>query len=377
MADDYKTEVVDRSKVIVQASYIGIITNVVLAAFKAVVGILSHSIAITLDAVNNLSDALSSVITIAGTYLAGKKPDKKHPYGHGRIEYLSALIIVVIVLYAGVTSFIESVKKIITPETPDYSAVTLLLVAVAVVAKLLLGRYVKKTGERVNSESLIDSGADALNDAIISAATLVAAIIFLTTNVSIEAWLGAVIAVVIIKSGYEMLRSTLSQIIGERPDHDLTVGVKKTVTEEPEVRGAFDLVLNNYGPDTWQGSIHVEVPDTMTAAEIDAMTRRIQYKVFKEHHVILTAVGLYSINTRDPKAVAAYEQVRKIVFAHDGIMQMHGFFMNEKEKLITFDVIIDFAQPDRHELYKQICEEAQAAFPDYTVHVTMDIDVSD
>ena len=131
----------NREKIIVRTSIIGILVNILLAAFKAVVGMLSHSIAVVMDAVNNLSDAMSSVITILGTKLAGKEPDKKHPLGYGRIEYLSAMIISVIVLYAGVSSLVESVKKILHPETPDYSATALLIIAVAVVAKIILGKF--------------------------------------------------------------------------------------------------------------------------------------------------------------------------------------------------------------------------------------------
>ena len=162
-------EIENRSKVIVRTSIVGIATNVVLSAFKAAIGFVTGSIAVTLDAVNNLSDALSSVITIVGAKLANKLPDKKHPLGYGRIEYLSAMIVAAIVLYAGGTSAVESVKKIIHPEAADYSTVSLVIIAAAVVVKLVLGKYVKRQGERVNSGALVASGADALFDAILSA----------------------------------------------------------------------------------------------------------------------------------------------------------------------------------------------------------------
>ena len=210
---------VSREKVIVRTSIIGIIANVLLAAFKAAVGLLSHSIAVILDAVNNISDAGSSVITIVGAKLAGREPDKKHPFGYGRIEYLSAMIISVIVLYAGITSLVESIRKIINPETPDYSAVSLIIIGTAVAVKFFLGRYVKATGEKVNSDSLINSGEDARLDAVISASTLLAAAIFLIFHISLEAWLGALISLVIIKSGLEMLKDTISRILGEGNEH--------------------------------------------------------------------------------------------------------------------------------------------------------------
>ena len=252
-----------RGRVIVRTSVIGILANVLLAAFKAFVGLVSGSIAIVLDAVNNISDAASSLITIIGTKLAGKSPDKKHPFGYGRIEYLSAMVISVLVLYAGITSFIESVKAIINPVKPDYTAVSLVIVAVGVAVKILLGRYVKSVGRRVNSDSLINSGEDATLDSIISAATLVAAAIYLLFNVSLEAYLGAVIAAIIIKSGVEMLRDTLSKILGERTDATLAREIKKTITSYPEVSGAYDLIMHNYGPDSYNGSVHIEVPDIL------------------------------------------------------------------------------------------------------------------
>ena len=267
-----------REKTIVKTSIIGIIANVFLAGFKAVIGLMTHSIAIVLDAVNNISDAGSSLITIVGTKLAGKEPDKKHPFGYGRIEYLSAMIISVIVLYAGVTSLVESVKQIIHPETPEYNTVSLIIVAVAVVVKILLGRYVKGVGVKVNSDSLINSGQDATLDSVISASTLVAAGVFLLFHISLEAWLGAIISLVIIKSGIEMLRDTISQILGERNDVELASGIKKTVMSFPDVQGAYDLVLNNYGPDSWNGSVHIEVPDTYSAAQLDQLLREIMTK---------------------------------------------------------------------------------------------------
>ncbi|MBQ9464458.1 MAG: cation diffusion facilitator family transporter, partial [Lachnospiraceae bacterium] len=161
-----------RDRIIVRTSVIGILANVFLAAFKAVIGLLSNSIAVVLDAVNNLSDALSSVITIVGTKLAGKRPDKKHPLGYGRIEYLSAMIVSAIVLYAGITSLVESIKKIIHPETPDYSRVSLIIIAAAVIVKIILGRFVKARGEKAGSQALVASGKDATFDAVLSASVL-------------------------------------------------------------------------------------------------------------------------------------------------------------------------------------------------------------
>ncbi len=359
-----------REKTIVKTSIVGIVANVFLAGFKAVIGLMTNSIAIVLDAVNNVSDAGSSLITIVGTKLAGREPDKKHPFGYGRIEYLSAMIISVIVLYAGITSLVESVKQIIHPETPDYSAV-------AVVVKILLGRYVKGVGVKVNSDSLINSGEDATLDSIISASTLIAAGIFLLFHISLEAWLGAIISVVIIKSGIEMLRDTISRILGERNDAELAKAIHDTVMSFPDVQGAYDLVLNNYGPDKWNGSIHIEVPDTYSADRLDQLIREITMKVLREHRVILTAVGVYSVNTTDEEVIQAKRQVEAIVLAHEHVRQMHGFYLLKDQKTMRFDIVISFDANDRRAVYTEVVADVQKAFPDYELQVAMDTDFTE
>ena len=366
-----------REKTIVRTSIIGIIAHVFLAGFKAVIGLMTNSIAIVLDAVNNISDAGSSLITIVGTKLAGKEPDKKHPFGYGRIEYLSAMVIAVIVLYAGVTSFTESVKQILHPETPEYNTISLIIVAVAVAVKIVLGRYVKGVGVKVNSDSLINSGEDATLDSVISASTLVAAVIFLVFHVSLEAWLGAIISIVIIKSGIEMLRSTISQILGESNDVEMVRKIKETVKSFPGVQGAYDLVLNNYGPDTWNGSIHIEVPDTYSADQLDQLIRKIQMAVYQQHHIVLTAIGVYSVNTKDEEIIEAQKKVREIVFSHPHVNQMHGFYLNKEEKAMRFDLVISFDAKDRRALYREVVTDVQKAFPDYSLQVAMDIDYSE
>ena len=366
-----------REKKIVRTSIIGIIANVFLAGFKAFIGLMTNSIAIVLDAVNNISDAGSSLITIIGTKLAGKEADKKHPFGYGRIEYLSAMIISVIVLYAGITSFVESVKKIIDPATPDYTTVSLIIVAVAVVVKIVLGRYVKSVGVKVNSDSLINSGEDATLDSIISASTLVAAVIYIFTGVSLEAWLGAIISIVIIKAGVDMLRDTISQILGEKNDPDLVKSIKHTVTGFPQVQGAYDLVLHNYGPDAWNGSIHIEVPDTCTADQLDQLIRDIQLKVYDEHRVALTGIGVYSVNTHDEEVIAAKEKVRNIVLSHEYVKQIHGFYLIKDPKTLRFDLVISFDAKDRKAAFREAVEDVRKAFPDYKLQVAMDTDFSE
>lgn len=366
-----------RDKTIIRTSIIGILANLFLAVFKAIIGLTANSIAIVMDAVNNLSDAASSVITIVGTKLAGKEADKKHPFGYGRIEYLSAMVISLLVLYAGITAFVESVKTIIHPDTPDYSTIALVIVAAAVVVKIILGQYVEHVGAKVNSDSLIHSGQDATLDSMISASTLVAAGIYLIFHISLEAWLGAIIAIVIIKSGFEMLGETLSKILGERADAQLARDIKETITGYPEISGAYDLVMHNYGPDSYNGSVHIEVPDILSADDLDKLIRKVTVDVFQKHDVILTAIGVYSINTKDPEAAAAREKVLQLVMENPYVLQMHGFYLDKAEKTLRFDIVVSFDAKDRRQVYREIIEKVQKEYPDYTLQVAMDTDFSE
>ena len=366
----------ERDKVIVKTSVIGIVTNVALAGFKAAVGLLANSIAVLLDAVNNFSDALSSVITIIGAKLAGKAPTKKHPLGYGRIEYLSALIVSAIVLYAGVTSLVESVKKIITPEEADYSILSLVIIAVAVVVKLILGLYVRRRGKAVDSTALVASGSDALFDAILSTSVLACALVARFTGLSLEAYVGVVISIFILRAGFGMMAETVSDILGQRTDADTAKEVKSILSSLPGVRGAYDLVLNNYGPNKNYGSVHIEVPASMTAEEIDRLTRRAETEVYRATGIILTGIGIYSFNEENGDAASIRERVKEIVLAHEFALQTHGFYADAASKEMRFDVVIAF-DTDRAEALATLSKEVSEAFPDYTVRITPDVDVSD
>ena len=366
-----------RERVIVRTSVIGILANIFLAGFKAAVGILSNSIAVSLDAVNNLSDALSSVITIFGTKLAGKKPDKTHPLGHGRAEYLTALIVSAIVLYAGITALVESIKKIIQPEEVSYTVTSLVIIGSAVVVKLILGRYVKSVGEKVQSGSLIASGSDALFDALLSLSVFVSAVIYMTTGLALEAYVGILIAAVIIKSGIEMMKDTIADLIGKRPDPELSKKIKRVIIEDPDVQGAYDLILHNYGPELVVGSVHVSVPDTMTADRIDEMSRRIADRVYKETGAAITGVGIYSINTKQDEAAEMRSKITRVVMEHEGVLQVHGFYVNIEKKEGRMDAVIDFSVDDREGLAAQMTEEVRKLYPNYNFFIVADIDSSD
>ena len=366
----------NREKTIVKTSIIGIVTNLFLVGFKAFVGLVSNSIAVILDAVNNLSDALSSVITIIGAKLGAKQPDKKHPLGYGRIEYLSSMMVAALVLYAGLTSLVESIKKIIHPEEADYSTVSLIIISVAIVVKLVLGMYVKKQGKKVNSGALTASGSDALFDAILSTSVLASAIIFLVWDISLEAYVGVIIACFIIKAGIEMMVETLNDIIGKREDAETIQELKEIICAEEAVLGAYDVTLFNYGPSKNYGSVHIELPDNLSVDDVDKITRRIQTDVFKKTGVILTGIGVYSFNTSNDEAAQMRNTIQKLVLDHDWALQLHGFYADTEKKTVRFDVVLSF-DIERKEAVEILTKEVKEKYPDYELLIVTDVDVSD
>ena len=367
----------NREKIVVKTSIISILANIVLAGFKAFVGLLANSIAIVLDAVNNLSDALSSIITIIGTKLAGKAPDKKHPYGYGRIEYMTSLVVSAIVLYAGITALTESIKKIIKPEITDYSLITLVILIAGIIIKFILGLYVKKKGKEVNSDSLVASGSDAFNDAILSISVLLSAVIYMLFKISLEAYVGVLLSVFIIKAGIELIKESVDNMLGVRVESSLAKSIKKEIAKEKGVQGAYDLILNDYGPDRYLGSVHIEVLDTLSVSEVDKISRRISKVILNKYGIVLHTIGIYSVNTKDKKVIETRQEISKIVFSHKGVLQMHGFYYDSKEKEISFDIIIDFKVKDREKLYKKIYDEIENKYKGYRIDITLDIDISD
>ena len=366
-----------RENRIIKVGAAGIVSNLAVSALKLTFGFLAHSISIILDGVNNAGDVLSSAVTVAGTKIAGRPADKKHPLGHGRVEYISAAIIAAVILYAGVTALVEAVKRIVSPEAPEYSVLTFIVVSLSVVIKIVLGAVTVREGKKLRSEALVNSGKDALLDAIISSTVIVAAVIFLIFGINLEAYLAVVISAIIIRAGIGMFAGTISKIMGERVSGDLSRSIKETVCDEEGVCGAYDLVLNSYGPDLLIGSVNIEVPDSWRADRIDSVSRRIADRVEREHGVVLTAIGVYSLNVSDDGTALVREPIVSAVRGIEHVLSIHGFYCDEEKKTVRFDVVVDFGVKDGDLLREEVIKAAQTAAPGYSVSVHVDCDYSD
>lgn len=365
----------DRNKKIVKISILGIIVNVILVVFKSIIGLAVNSIAIILDAVNNLSDALSSIITIIGTKLSAKRPNKKHPFGYGRIEYFSSIIIAIIVLIAGLSAFKESFIKTIHIETANYSIISLIIIIVAVFVKFFLGTYVKKQGKMLNSGSLVASGTDAISDSVLSFSTFIAALISIIWHISLEGPLGVIISVIIIKSAFQILKETIDDIIGTRSDKELIGKIKSTIVTYKEVLGVYDLTLHNYGPNKIIASAHIELYDSLNVREVHRLTRRIEIDVYRKYGIVLT-LGIYASNDiKEYKEIKMY--IKELLKNYPNIIQMHGFYVDEEYKFISFDVIFSFDEKDPEKIIVEINTKLKEKYPAYNFGIILDADISD
>ena len=365
----------ERTKKIVKISIFGIIVNLILVIFKAIIGLIVNSIASTLDALNNLTDAISSLVTIIGTKLAGKSPDKEHPFGHGRIEYFTTIIIAFLILIVGLSALKEAITKIIVKENASYSLVSLIVIAVAVLTKLIFGKYVKKKGLELNSNTLVASGEDALMDSFLSFGTLLAGIINYLFKLTIEGYIGIIIAIFIIRSALKMLKEPIDFIIGVRTDKELTDKIKSSVASYPEVLGVYDLALHNYGPTKSIGMLNIEVNAEMTAYDIHILTKKITTSLFDNFGIIMT-IGIYASNNQK-QASKIKNDVNNIITSYDAIKELHGFFIDEDNDDIYFDLIVDFKCKTRDQLKKEVITKLQEIYPQYNYHVIIDDDITD
>ena len=365
----------NRDKQIIKVSYIWIITNIVLVIFKAIVWFLSNSIAIILDALNNLSDVISSVVTIIWTKLSAKKPDKEHPYWHGRIEYFASVVIAVIILIAWLTAFKESIEKIIHPEETNYTIVTLSVVLVGVFVKIFLWRYVKNQWKKLNSGSLIASGTDAISDSVLSLSTFIAALISIFFNIWLEGYLWVIISIFIIKAAYEILKDTINEMIGIRADSELTQKLRSRIQNFDEVLWVYDLALHSYGPNKVIWTAHIQVRDDMTAKEIHRLTREIIVDVYNKLWILMT-IWIYASNDSWEYGKIKNE-LMNIIKKHDKILQVHGFYVDETTKTVSFDIIFDFDEEEPEKILKEIKKEMKKKYPDYDYAAIIDTDISD
>ena len=365
----------NRDKKIIKISIIGIIVNILLVIFKSLVGLATNSIAIILDAINNLSDVLSSVITIIGTKLSNRRPDKEHPFGHGRAEYFAAIIIVMIIFIAGAIAFRESIEKIINPIEITHSIITLIIIAIAVLVKYILGIYVGGEGEKLESTSLIASGADAISDSLLSLSILIGALINYLFGFNIEGYLGLFIALMIIRSALKILGETANEILGGRADPRLSRKLKNTIMRYEEVQDVYDLIIHSYGPSKLVASAHIQIDDSYTVKDVDRLTRKIEDDIYQRYEILLT-IGVYASNTEGTYK-RLKEDIAKTLNKYKTVIDMHGLYVDGDLDTVSFDITFDFTELDTNSIVNEIKKELESLYSNYKFHIAVDSDLVD
>ena len=373
-SSNFKMDANERRKKIIGVSIIGIVANLLLGVLKAVLGLLSGSIALISDALNNITDSSSSLITIVGTKLAAKAPDKQHPFGHGRTEYLTSLLIGGIVFLTGFQSLINSVKAVFNKEDINTDITTVIIIIATIAAKVLLGTFTENSGKKLNSTALIASGADAKNDAVVSVVTLISSILYMFAKISVDGIAGVIISVFILKTAYEVLSDTIKKLLGERVDGEMVRGIKDIVRNTEGVINCFDLILNDYGPDFYTGSINVEIEDDRSIGEMYPILHEAQTKIYNKYNVFLV-FGFYSVDVDDERYIKIKSLLKNYKENERHIINYHGIVIDEKDKTIYCDITRDF-DITSETIIENVNRILKEEFSEYNIHVNIDTEFS-
>jgi len=325
------------------AGTVGIISNLILCIFKIGTGLIFSSIAILADGINNLADASGSLITLVGFKLAGRKPDKDHPYGHGRTEYLSGLIVSVMVLAIGLSLLKTSIEKTIHPQPLEFSILTIVVLVVAIAIKLWQTSFNMSIGKIINSDALLATGADSRNDVISTSAVLLSVIIGKFANINIDGPVGIIVAAFIIYSGISLVKETIAPIMGQAPDEELVKEIERIVTEDENILGIHDLIVHDYGPGRLFASLHAEVDGDKNVFALHDTIDNLEIKVLDELKVLLT-IHMDPVDTKDPNVARAKDFLSQIK------QQIPGFWNYHDVRVVTgpthtnvvFDVVADY-----------------------------------
>ncbi|MBQ9007227.1 MAG: cation transporter [Atopobiaceae bacterium] len=360
-----------RSAQILRTSVVGILGNILLATVKVIISFAVHSVAIAGDGLNNLSDALSSTIAIVGTLLSDREPDHDHPYGYGRIEYLITTIIGSLVVASGGSMLLESVQHMLNPVVLEYDNLSLVLLALAIVVKAALGWYFRKRGKELSSDALSASGAEATLDVVTSSATIASALADRYLGLSVDAYLAAVISLLLLKGGIEILLGSFSKIVGRRVEGDVAQEVRVALESVTGVVRAHDLRLVDYGPNNVRGSANIEVDEALLASEAERIAQAAKLAAFVSCHVALDAVGIKAV-TPDDEAKDMLRQITSLARAHEGVVDVQGFRLMRDRKLAIFDVLVEYSHIDADVLAECITDEAAELFEGYRFLVTVE-----
>ena len=359
-----------REGIISVTSVLGILANLLIAAVKVVIGLLASSIAIMSEGVNNASDALTSVLALIGTKLAGKHPDEKHPFGYGRIEYLTSLVIAVLILVTGVEMLTSSVKLVFAPEEMSISILSLIIIAVSALIKFFLGIYTIRMGKKADSSTLEAVGIDCRNDSFISVITI-SAVIFLVFRLSIDAYVGIFTSLIIIKAGLEVLRDTVGDLLGRPGEKELANKLYKEIRSTDGILNAADMMLHNYGPDAYSGSVNVEIDQSKSVGDVYQFLHELQLRIMHEYHVTMV-FGVYAVDNDREYSKELRRTVGQFVTSHEHVKSFHAVYLDPHSDKLYCDLVVDYNLRDWEPLKEEFSAYMKEKCPDKTLELTIE-----
>ena len=339
------------------ASVVGIFCNVLLFSVKLTIGLILSSLAVTADAFNNLSDAASSIISFIGVKMAGKPADAEHPFGHGRIEYIAALIVSFLVIEVGFTFFKSSISKILHPEEISFDLVPFVILILSILVKLWMAFFNNKLGKRIDSKVMLATAADSLGDVITTSATVLSIIICHFTSINVDAIAGLIVSAIVIWSGISIAKDTLEPLIGERVPAELYQKITDIVESYDGIVGTHDLIVHNYGPNRSMATIHAEVPNDINIDVSHEIIDKIERDVKKDLNILLV-IHMDPVEMRDEEVLSLREKTSRIVHALDPELNFHDLRVlkeNEQRNLI-FDLVIpdSYSEKDANRVMHQL-----------------------
>lgn len=360
-----------REGVIMATSWLGVIVNILCALIKIIIGALAGSIAIISEGLNNAADVLSSVLTIVGTKLAGKHPTKKHPFGYGRIEYFTSLIISIMILLTAYETFKEAFGLIFEPKKMELSIIVIVIIAVSAVIKFLLGDYVEKQGEKINSQSLIGIGKDSKSDCIVSAVTIIATVVYIVFNLSIDAYAGIITSLFIFKAGFEILRETVDDLIGTAGNEELAANLYKMIRSNPLVLNAADMMLHNYGPDRYSGSVNIEMDHALTVEQIYATIHAMQLEIMHEYGIVVV-FGVYAVDRDHENVKEMREYIGRFVQNTEHVISFHALYIDPTNNDIYCDLVVDYDLQNWDELRESFTAYMSEKYSDQRLELVIE-----
>ncbi len=360
-----------REGIISVTSVLGILANLLIAAVKVVIGLLASSIAIMSEGVNNASDALTSVLALIGTKLAGKHPDEKHPFGYGRIEYLTSLVIAILILVTGVEMLTSSVKLVFAPEEMSISILSLIIIAVSALIKFFLGIYTIRMGKKADSSTLEAVGIDCRNDSFISVITILSAVIFLVFHLSIDAYVGIFTSLIIIKAGLEVLRDTVGDLLGRPGEKELANKLYKEIRSTDGILNAADMMLHNYGPDAYSGSVNVEIDQSKSVGDVYQFLHELQLRIMHEYHVTMV-FGVYAVDNDREYSKELRRTVGQFVTSHEHVKSFHAVYLDPHSDKLYCDLVVDYNLRDWEPLKEEFSAYMKEKCPDKTLELTIE-----